>query len=235
LPLSFPFHSPFSLSLLLCCRFGEGEKLVRTLFDVAKCYPPAIIFIDELDSLLSARQDNDFEGSRRMKNELLIQMDGASNSNDDRVLVLGATNMPHQLDEAAIRRLTKRLYVPLPNQQAREQLLNRVLAKHDDDSTGEKHGMSVDEVREVARRTRGYSGSDLHNLAREAAMIPLRQVMAEGLSDGGVKRAVPGIVFEHFVEAIGQVKPSVRESDLKGHMEWNKQFGSFQLDNTAKD
>lgn len=208
---------------------------MRTLFDVAKCYPPAIIFIDELDSLLSSRQEGDFEGSRRMKNELLVQMDGASNSNDDRVLVLGATNMPHQLDEAAIRRLTKRLYVPLPNQQAREQLLNRVLAKHDQDSAGEQHRMTAEEVREVARRTKGYSGSDLHNLAREAAMFPLRTVMEAGLSDGGVQRAVPAIVFEHFVQAIGLVKPSVRESDLKGHMDWNRQFGSFQLDNTATD
>ena len=113
-PLLCLFTLLTSLSLLLCPQFGEGEKLVRTLFDVAKCYPPAIIFIDELDSLLSARQDSEFEGSRRMKNELLVQMDGAGGSSEDRVLVLGATNMPHQLDEAAIRRLTKRQHQHTP-------------------------------------------------------------------------------------------------------------------------
>ena len=285
---------------------------MRTLFDVAKCYNPSVIFIDELDSLLSARQESEFEGSRRMKNELLVQMDGASGSSDDRVLVIGATNMPQQLDEAAIRRLTKRQQrpsmphspvaeatptlthsallcllcaqgcvsssqpfhyrcdaviagpvahpsaccallcssvadVPLPNLEARVQLLTRVLQSHDASNPGTApHSLSADSIASIAAATRGYSGSDLHNLAKEAAMIPLRPVLAALAAQGGVQRgvegeagrralAVPAIRYEDFVHALRQVKPSVRESDLQGHRKWNEQFGSFQLDTTKDD
>jgi SpoVK/Ycf46/Vps4 family AAA+-type ATPase len=66
-----------------------GEKLVRTLFAVARMYQPSVIFIDEIDSLLSQRNANDFEGSRRIKTEFLVQLDGATTSADDRVLVIG--------------------------------------------------------------------------------------------------------------------------------------------------
>lgn len=93
---------------------GDGEKMVRALFAVARCHQPAVIFIDEIDSLLSQRSESEHESSRRIKTEFLVQLDGATTDSDERLLVIGATNRPQELDEAARRRFVKRLYIPLP-------------------------------------------------------------------------------------------------------------------------
>ncbi|GJW22316.1 P-loop containing nucleoside triphosphate hydrolase superfamily protein, partial [Tanacetum coccineum] len=107
------FH--ISASSLTSKWIGEGEKLVRALFEVASCYQPAVIFVDEIDSLLSKRKsEGEHEANRRrLKTQLLIEMEGCDSVNDQ-VLLIGATNRPQDLDEAARRRLTKRLYIPLP-------------------------------------------------------------------------------------------------------------------------
>lgn len=73
-----------------------------------------MIFIDEIDSLLSQRSDTEHESSRRIKTEFLVQLDGATTDNEERLLLVGATNRPQELDEAARRRFVKRLYIPLP-------------------------------------------------------------------------------------------------------------------------
>jgi len=87
---------------------GEGEKLVRTLFAVAAVSEPAVVFIDEIDSLLTARKADENEASRRIKTEFLVQLDGTGTSGQGRVLAIGATNRPHELDDAARRRFVKR-------------------------------------------------------------------------------------------------------------------------------
>ena len=69
---------------------GESEKLVRALFAVARQHQPAVIFMDEIDSLLSQRTDGEMEGNRRLKTEFLVQLDGAATNADDRILIIGA-------------------------------------------------------------------------------------------------------------------------------------------------
>ena len=133
---------------------GEGEKMVRALFGVARVHQPAVIFIDEIDSLLTQRTDGDQEASRRIKTEFLVQMDGAATSKEDRILVVGATNRPQELDEAARRRLVKRLYIPLPDESARKSLVARLLAK-------QRNDVSERDIQEIANLTAGYSGSDM--------------------------------------------------------------------------
>ena len=73
---------------------GDSEKMVKTLFAVAKYIQPTVIFIDEIDSLLTARSDNDSDSIRRLKTEFLIQFDGAATSTEDKVTIIGATNLP---------------------------------------------------------------------------------------------------------------------------------------------
>jgi SpoVK/Ycf46/Vps4 family AAA+-type ATPase len=115
-----------SASSLMSKWIGESEKLVRTLFALASFHQPSVVFIDEIDSILTARSENECEASRRLKTEFLIQLDGAGTNQDDRILIIGATNRPQEIDDAFIRRMPKRLYIPLPNYNSRKQLINNV-------------------------------------------------------------------------------------------------------------
>lgn len=150
---------------------GEGEKLVRALFAVARELQPSIIFIDEVDSVLSERSTGEHEASRRLKTEFLVEFDGLpTNPDGERVIVMAATNRPQELDEAALRRFPKRIYVSLPDGRTRIQLLRRLL---------EKHGNPLTDIQleRLAHLTEGYSGSDLTALAKDAALGPIRGIV----------------------------------------------------------
>lgn len=127
---------------------GEGEKMVRALFAVARCLQPSVVFIDEIDSLLTQRVDGEHDSTRRMKTEFLVQFDGVSSGADDRLLIVGATNRPQELDEAARRRFTKRLYVPLPDEVARKQIIQSLMAKA-------KSGLTDNCIDYVVNKTEG--------------------------------------------------------------------------------
>jgi vacuolar protein-sorting-associated protein 4 len=98
-----------------------SPRLVKNLFEMAREQKPAIIFIDEVDSLAGTRNESESEGSRRIKTEFLVQMNGVGHD-DTGVLVLGATNIPWQLDPAIKRRFEKRIYIPLPGPDARRRM-----------------------------------------------------------------------------------------------------------------
>lgn len=140
--------------------------MVRALFAVAGHLQPSVIFIDEIDSLLSARKsDGEHESSRRLKTEFLVQMEGCDQkSADRRVLLIGATNRPEELDEAARRRLPKQLYIPLPCALARQQMIERGLR-------GVRHALTEGDLSRIVQRTAGYSGSDMRNLTQEACQV----------------------------------------------------------------
>ncbi|KAH8046617.1 AAA ATPase-like protein [Aureococcus anophagefferens] len=113
-----------SASSLMSKWIGESEKLVRTMFAVAGHKEPSVVFIDEVDSLLSQRSSDENEASRRLKTEFVQLEASARRRRTRRVLVVGATNRPQELDEAARRRFVKRFYVPLPD----DELVNVPLA-----------------------------------------------------------------------------------------------------------
>nr|XP_037272425.1 spastin-like isoform X2 [Rhipicephalus microplus] len=168
-------HSTFlniSAASLTSKYVGEGEKLVRALFAVARELQPSIIFIDEVDSLLSERKDNEHEATRRLKTEFLVEFDGLHTGNEERILVMGATNRPQELDDAALRRFTKRVYVTLPDEKTRLVLLEKLLRK-------QNSPLSLDKLKYLARVTSGYSGSDLTALAKDAALGPIRELNPE--------------------------------------------------------
>eukprot|EP00818_Percolomonas_sp_WS_P003941 CAMPEP_0117435964 /NCGR_PEP_ID=MMETSP0759-20121206/764_1 /TAXON_ID=63605 /ORGANISM="Percolomonas cosmopolitus, Strain WS" /LENGTH=243 /DNA_ID=CAMNT_0005227551 /DNA_START=122 /DNA_END=853 /DNA_ORIENTATION=+ len=149
---------------------GESEKLVRCLFELARHYAPSTIFLDELDSIMSQRQGStEHEGSRRMKTELLIQMDGLAKTNE-RVFVLAASNLPWDLDQAILRRLEKRIYVGLPEEKARKAIFESLLPEDRADRLDYDF---------LAKRTESYSGADITLVCKEAAMRPIRRVMKQ--------------------------------------------------------
>eukprot|EP00250_Pteridium_aquilinum_P012536 c20786_g1_i1 orf=371-2488(-) len=171
-----------SASSLTSKWIGEGEKLVRALFGVASCRQPAVIFIDEIDSLLSQRKsDGEHESSRRLKTQFLIEMEGCGSGNDQ-LLLIGATNRPQELDEAARRRLSKRLYIPLPSAEARSWIIRNLLKKDG------LFTLSEDDISKICAGTEGYSGSDMSNLVKEASMGPLREVLMQGTDINKLKK-----------------------------------------------
>ena len=106
---------------------GESERLIKELFQMSREQRPSIIFIDEVDSMTSARDGAGAnEASSRVKTEFLVQMQGVGNNNDQ-VLVLGATNLPWSLDPAIRRRFEKRIYIPLPEFNGRLSLVKNKL------------------------------------------------------------------------------------------------------------
>lgn len=201
---------------------GESEKLVRLLFEMARFYAPSTIFIDEIDSLCSRRgSESEHEASRRVKSELLVQMDGV-NTEEGIVMVLAATNFPWDIDEALRRRLEKRIYIPLPNDEGREALLQINLkdVKIDD---------SID-LKRIARKLKGYSGADITNVCRDASMIYMRRTIAgkrpEEIRLLSREELDMPVTTEDFDEAIKKCNKSVSEQDLRKYESWMREFGS---------
>lgn len=196
---------------------GEGEKMVRALFAIARCHQPAVIFIDEIDSLLSQRTDGEHDSSRRIKTEFLVQLDGASTAAEDRILVVGATNRPQEIDEAARRRLAKRLYIPLPEVAARLQIVTNLMAQ-------EKNQLREQELESVVSATEGFSGADMTQLCKEAALGPIRSIQLNDITTITAAQVRP-ILYSDFQEALKTVRPSVSSKDLELYEEWNRTFG----------
>ena len=146
---------------------GESEKLVRNLFELARESEGgrAIIFIDEVDSLCGSRSEGESDSMRRVKTEFLVQMDGVGNSGGQ-LLVLGATNIPWELDAAIRRRFEKRVYIPLPDAEARSAMVKLNLGDTPNNLTEE-------EFEKTGEITEGSSGADIKILVKEALMQPL--------------------------------------------------------------
>ncbi|KAL6417582.1 hypothetical protein ACFW04_013570 [Cataglyphis niger] len=213
----------FSISAasLMSKYVGEGEKLVRALFAIARELQPSVIFIDEVDSLLSERKDNEHEASRRLKTEFLVEFDGLPCNPEERVLVMAATNRPQELDEAALRRFTKRVYVTLPDLQTRIILLQRLLAKHNDPLTPE-------ELNEMAILTEGYSGSDLTGLAKDAALGPIRELNPDQVKELDLN-SVRNITMQDFRDSLRRIRRSVSPASLTAYEKWNFEYGDVSL------
>lgn len=203
---------------------GESEKLVRLLFEMARFYAPSTIFIDEIDSLCSRRgSESEHEASRRVKSELLVQMDGISSDEATKtVMVLAATNFPWDIDEALRRRLEKRIYIPLPNNEGREMLLKINLREVKVDDSVDMTG--------IAKKLEGYSGADITNLCRDASMMSMRRKIA-GMRPEQIKQLAKEEVdlpvsASDFHEAVAKCNKSVSKQDLEKYEEWMKEFGS---------
>ncbi|GFH15846.1 p60 katanin [Haematococcus lacustris] len=270
---------------------GESERMVRCLFDLARAAGPSIIFIDEVDSLCSQRgAQGEHEASRRVKTELLTQVDGCHVVPADdsggaegeagppkRVMVLAATNFPWDIDEAMRlvrlwlvtsvvlcvcgllcsfgvqqcimvggqtfqhaccvpehvsacvclhrRRLEKRIYIPLPGRDERLELLRinlRELILGDDVN-----------LEEVADKLEGYSGDDITNICRDAAMNGMRRNIAgktptelKKLRELGQDLSKEPVLQEDMAAAMRRISPSVGAADIQRHVEWNNEFGS---------
>ncbi|KAJ3468388.1 hypothetical protein MRS44_002453 [Fusarium solani] len=220
-----------SASSLTSKYLGESEKLVRALFGLARTLAPSIIFVDEIDSLLSQRTGSgEHEATTRIKTEFLIQWSdlqraaaGRETSDKEkekgdanRVLVLAATNLPWAIDEAARRRFVRRQYIPLPEPTTRETQLRTLLGE-------QKHDLSNEDILKLVDLTDGFSGSDITALAKDAAMGPLRS-LGEALLHMTMDEIRP-IQLIDFEASLSTIRPSVSKAGLKEYEDWAREFG----------
>jgi vacuolar protein-sorting-associated protein 4 len=238
---------------------GDSEKQVRSLFELAREASrengkASIIFVDEIDSMCSARGENDSDATKRMKTEFLVQMQGVSNDDTD-VLVLAATNIPWGLDSAIRRRFERRIFIPLPDAQARCQMFKIHLGQTPNTLTDE-------DFRDLAEVMEMYSGSDINVLVRNAMMECIRTLQIAthfkyitgpnphepntmcsdlllpcGPSEPGAfemslfeapdpKKVVPPAVCKmDFLKAMRTARPSVCEADIEQHTAFTRDFG----------
>lgn len=171
---------------------GESEKNIAQLFDTARSNDRAIIFFDELDSLFFKR-GTDVHNDRRV-NELLQQIDGFAGKKAG-LMVLGATNNPWAVDEAAVRpgRFSQKIYIPLPDDMARRAMIENRLGKTKTDG-------DID-VDMIVNATDGFSGADISELIDRATDAPLKRSLSSG--------SVSGLTQADIAEALKTVKPSV--------------------------
>ncbi|KAK7521683.1 P-loop containing nucleoside triphosphate hydrolase protein [Phyllosticta citriasiana] len=220
-----------SASSLTSKYLGDSEKLVRALFQLSRVLAPSIIFVDEIDSLLSSRSSSsEQEATRRIKTEFLIQWSNLAKAaagreqsererekgDASRVLVLAATNLPWAIDEAARRRFVRRQYIPLPEDHVRKAQLQTLLSH-------QKHSIGEDELDRLVVLSEGFSGSDITALAKDAAMGPLRS-LGEKLLHMTMEEIRP-IQFEDFEASLNSIRPSVSKQGLKQFEDWAKDFG----------
>ncbi|XP_053264515.1 katanin p60 ATPase-containing subunit A-like 2 isoform X3 [Podarcis raffonei] len=209
---------------------GDSEKLVKVLFELARYHAPSTIFLDELESVMSQRGTalgGEHEGSRRMKTELLVQMDGLARS-DDLVFVLAASNLPWELDYAMLRRLEKRILVDLPNKEARQAMVQHWLPSVSN-SGGVELRTELD-YSLLSQEMEGYSGSDIKLVCKEAAMRPVRKIftaLENHQPDSGSLPVIEldTVTTEDFLDVITHTKPSAKNLSQK-YTEWQKEFES---------
>ncbi|KAK8221998.1 Vacuolar protein sorting-associated protein 4 [Zalaria obscura] len=225
---------------------GESERLVKQLFNMARENKPSIIFIDEIDALCGPRGEGESEASRRIKTELLVQMDGVGRDSKG-VLILGATNIPWQLDAAIRRRFQRRVHISLPDTPARMRMFELAVGSTPCE-------LNQADFKQLAQLSEGYSGSDISIAVQDALMQPIRKIQTathykkvtvdgqEKLTpcspgDAGAMEMSwtdvetdqllePPLQVKDFVKAIKSSRPTVSQEDLVRSAEWTKEFGS---------
>ncbi|KAG9318780.1 hypothetical protein JVU11DRAFT_880 [Chiua virens] len=226
---------------------GEGEKLVKAVFSLARRLSPCVVFLDEIDALFGARSSARDSGGamahRGVITEFMQEMDGLKSHSgvEERVVVIGATNRPFDLDDAVLRRLPRRLLVDLPGEKEREEIL-RILLRD------ETLAPDVD-INVLGRQTENFSGSDLKHLCVSAALDAVKEgvnvpwksspeAVTQDLTTNNPDAATSDsfatysrtIHPRHFVKALKEITPSNSESlgSLADLRKWNEQFGEGQ-------
>ena len=221
---------------------GESEKNAKAVFTLARRLAPCVIFIDEVDSLLSSREGSSDDSAHgtltSVKTTMMSEWDGLNSGTNgsgeagsDRVVVIGSTNRPFDLDEAVLRRFPRRILVDLPDLETRKEVLEVTLAENRLDPNVN--------LTAIAERLEGYTGSDIKEICREAVVqISHEQAklldqgfsnMREDVTEGSLQRLRP-VTAEDFEKALSKLKRSVSEKgkELARVWEWNDEYGEIK-------
>ncbi|KAM5152242.1 fidgetin [Mantella aurantiaca] len=199
---------------------AEGEKIVHATFLVARCRQPSVIFVSDIDMLLSSQVSEEHSPISRMRTEFLMQLDTVLSSAEDQIVVICATSKPEEIDESLRRYFMKRLLIPLPDSTARHQIIIQLLSQHN-------YCLSDKEVALLVQRTEGFSGLDVARLCQEAVVGPLHAIPPSDLS-----AIMPGqlrpVTYQDFENVFCKIQPSISQKELDTYIEWNKMFGCSQ-------
>jgi katanin p60 ATPase-containing subunit A1 len=211
------------VSNLLSKYFGESTKLITALYAVARRLSPAVIFLDEFDSLTPPRGSGESGAERRIVSTLLAELDGLATKEDESfILTMGATNVPWLLDTAILSRFQQRIYVPLPDPAARKTILEIHLTRR-----GHRLGVSLDEL---VTRTQGFAGREIEQLCQTAIAFMTRRANPDLLSivDRGQAAVrnyeirVEPLTQADFAVAFEQIKPVANQEMLDLYSDWVK-------------
>jgi len=195
---------------------GESERAVREVFRKARQAAPALVFFDEIDSVVPARgSGTETHVTERVVSQFLTELDGLVELKD--VIVVAATNRPDLLDRSLLRpgRFDRLIYIPMPDKVARQKILEIHLSKM------AAPGVSPEWL---AGQTEDYSGADLEMLCREAGMLALRQHIRPGMSKEELIIDEITVTKEHFQEASLRIKPHLSKEMMDEYMQMIKNF-----------
>lgn len=197
---------------------GEGDKIIQASFLVARCRQPAVVFISDVDLLLSAQLSEE-SPVNRLKAELLMQLDSVLTSAEEHVLVVCSTSKPEEIPESLRRYFTKRLLIPLPDGTARHQIISQLLSQNN-------YCLSDKEMSLLVQRTEGFSGLDVAQLCQEALVSPLHGIAGTDLSIHPSQMRL--VSYQDFDNVFCKFQPSISQKELDMYTEWNKMFGCSQ-------
>jgi ATP-dependent 26S proteasome regulatory subunit len=202
--------------------YGESERLMSALFFAArKVQQTVVIFIDEIDSILGMRGGtSEHETARKVKTEFMIQSDGIS-SGSDKIIIIGATNRPFDLDPAGLRRFEKKILVELPDEDDRAELLKKSI-------NGISHNLDDQTFRELSQMMRGsrYSSKDIVNVCRFSAIQPIREMKDTGNLEELEEKDIRPVNKEDVIKGILAVRSNTSVEQLHELLVWNHDYGS---------
>lgn len=185
---------------------AEAEKILQTVFFVAKCRQPSVVLLTEAESLLVA-QDSGQAGN--LKSQLLSYLDNVATSAEQNVVIIGTTSRPGSMDEASHRRFAKRFYISPPDSIARRQILHHVLAQ-------QGSCLSEREMASLVQHTESFSGGELIQLCQHAGATTLH----------GLPGQIQPTSYKDFEKAFCKVRPATSQKELDLFAEWDKMYGS---------
>jgi SpoVK/Ycf46/Vps4 family AAA+-type ATPase len=206
------------VSSMLSKWFGESSKLITELYNQGREKAPSVVFLDECDALCASRDSEGHGASHQMLTTFLSEFDGLAGKGSKKfVLTVGATNKPWLLDDAVLSRFERKIYIPLPDAQARQAILEIHTLKK---------GHKIDfNLADLVQKTEGYSGRELEQVTREAVFRMLTQVNPEledlnEESGKGQELKVRPLQKSDFDTALGKIKPQTSAESLKRYAEW---------------